>query len=445
MSQPPEDELRVSTLEIFFDLVFAFTLTQLTALLASHLSWPSVGRVLLVFGLLWWMYEAYAWLTNTRPPVHRAERLLLLLGMAGFLVIGLAIPSGFASYAVVLGLGYLVVVLVHAALYYRVNANILRVAPFNVASAVLVTTAGLLRGAHGTTTPAGYALWVAALAVQLGSPLIVHPAGRFDIRAAHFCERHSALLIVAIGESVAAVGIGAAGPASRGGPPAWHLLASAVLGLAVAAALWWMVFGSGDDESAVVVMRAASGDRRAVLALNVFFYGNIPLLLGLIAMAAGILRAVVQATGPGVPPAGSGPAAAQALVLGGGAALFLAGDVISRWQLGTGPFRVRAAAAGAAVATAAVGTFAGLNAQLVLVAAVLIAPLLLERGPGERGGSGNPEAEAAPASGPSSAGGPGAAGGTGAAGRAVGPSPARGAIGTAGEAADGPASGDAAG
>jgi low temperature requirement protein LtrA len=375
----PDDELRVSTLEIFFDLVFAFTLTQLTALLASHLSWPSAGRVLLVFGLLWWMYEAYAWLTNTRPPVHTAERLLLLLGMAGFLLIGLAIPSGFSSYALVLGLGYLLVVVVHAALYYRVNANILRVAPFNVTSALLVTIAALVRDSHGMTSPAGYVLWVAALAVQLGSPLIVHPSGRFEIRPAHFCERHSALLIVAIGESVAAVGIGAAGPASRGGPPDWRLLVSAVLGLAVAAALWWTVLGSGDDEAAVRVMTAASGDRRTMLALNAFFYGNIPLLLGLVAMAAGVLRAVVQAAGPGGPPAGSAAGAGQALVLACGAAAFLAGDVISRWQLGTGPFRLRAAAAAAAVATAAVGTYAGLNAQLILVAAVLVTPLLAER------------------------------------------------------------------
>jgi low temperature requirement protein LtrA len=393
-----DDDLRVSTLEIFFDLVFAFTLTQLTAMLADHLSWPSVGRVLLVFGLLWWMYEAYAWLTNTRPPVHTAERLLLLLGMAGFLVIGLAIPSGFSSYAVVLGLGYLLVVLVHAALYYRVNANILRVAPFNITSALLVTIAGLLRGAHGTTSPAGYVLWGAALAVQLGSPLIVHPAGRFEIRAAHFCERHSALLIVAIGESVAAVGIGAAGPASRGGPPDWHLLTSAVLGLAVAAALWWIVLGTGDDDAAVRILTEASTDRRTMLALNAFFYGNIPLLLGLVGMAAGILRAVVQAAGPAGPAAGSAASAGQACVLACGAALFLVGDVISRWQLGTGPFRLRLAAAATAVATAAVGTYAGLNAQLIVVAVVLVAPLLLERQPnqGNADGPGSDKPDGAP-------------------------------------------------
>jgi low temperature requirement protein LtrA len=125
---PADVPLRVTTLELFFDLVFAFTLTQLTAV-AIGLRAVAMGQVLLVFGLLWWMYEGYAWLTNTRPPVHAAERLLLLVGMAGFLVVGLTIPRGFGADGVALGLGYLVVVLVHAVLYYRVNANIVLVAP----------------------------------------------------------------------------------------------------------------------------------------------------------------------------------------------------------------------------------------------------------------------------------------------------------------------------
>ena len=206
---------RVGTLEIFFALVFAFTLTQLTSVLATKLSWLAVGQVILVFGLLWWMYGAYAWLTNSRPPVRTAERLLLLVGMAGCLVVGLAIPEGFASYGLVLGLGYLVVVIVHTVLYYRVNKHILRVAPFNLGSALLVTAAGLLHGSSGTASGPAYGLWIAALAVQLGSPLIVRPSGFFELRPEHFSERHSALLIVAIGEAVAAVGIGAAGPISH--------------------------------------------------------------------------------------------------------------------------------------------------------------------------------------------------------------------------------------
>jgi low temperature requirement protein LtrA len=388
-AETEELPLRVSTLEIFFDLVFAFTLTQLTAVLADRLTWLAVAQVLLVFGLLWWMYGAYAWLTNARPPVHTAERLLLLVGMAGFLAIGLAIPQGFGHYGIVLGLGYLLVVLVHTGLYYRVNANILRVAPFNIGSALLVTVAGLLDGRPGAG-PASYALWLAALAVQLGSPLVVHPQGLFELRPSHFRERHSALLIVAIGESVAAVGIGAAGPASRGSGVSWPLLASAVLGLAVAAALWWLVLGSGQEEGAEQALTQASGERRTALALNAFFYGYIPLLLGLVAIAAGILREVVQAAGAG-PALGTPASAGQAAVLAGGAALFLAGGVIIIAQLGLGQVRPRAVAAVLALATIPVGILAGLNVQLVLVAVVLVGPLVAEsrsgRGPaGEAAG-----------------------------------------------------------
>jgi low temperature requirement protein LtrA len=382
-SEPPpgqaddeaEPPLRVSTLEIFFDLVFAFTLIQLTSVLATQLSWLAVCRVVLIFGLLWWMYGAYAWLTNSRPPVRAAERIGLLAGMAGFLIVGIAIPAGFGSYGVVLGLGYLLVVLVHAFLYYRVNTNIMRVAPFNTASALLVIVAGLLHGPGGNADAAAYLLWVAALAVQLGSPLIVHPAGRFQLRAAHFVERHNALLIVAIGESVAAIGIGAAGPVSQPGGVNWTLLAIALLGLVVAAALWWIVFGSGDDERAEQALIQVGSARRPALALSAFFYGFIPLLLGLVGLAAGVLTAVMHA-GATRSPAG------QAAVLACGAALFLGGTAAVRRHMRIGPASARALAAVLALATMAVGIIAGLDVQLVAVAVVLVAPLLADRAMG---------------------------------------------------------------
>lgn len=368
-AEPP---LRVSTLEIFFDLVFAFTLIQLTSVLATQLSWLAVCRVVLIFGLLWWMYGAYAWLTNSRPPVRTAERLGLLAGMAGFLIVGIAIPDGFGSYGVVLGLGYLLVVVVHAFLYYRVNTNIMRVAPFNTASALLVIIAGLLHGPGGNADVAAYLLWVAALAVQLGSPLIVHPAGRFQLRAAHFVERHSALLIVAIGESVAAIGIGAAEPVSRPGGVNWTLLAIALLGLAVAAALWWIVFGSGDDERAEQALTEVGSARRPALALSAYFYGFIPLLLGLVGLAAGVLTAVMHV---GANRSTTG----QAAVLACGAALFLGGNAAVRRHMRIGPASARALAAALALATMAVGVVAGLDVQLVVVAVVLVAPLVADR------------------------------------------------------------------
>ncbi|HEY6275869.1 MAG TPA: low temperature requirement protein A [Streptosporangiaceae bacterium] len=357
--------LRVSTLELFFDLVFAFTLTQLTALLASHLSVTGVAQVLLIFGVLWWMYGGYAWLTNTRTPDRTPERLLLLLGMAGFLVVGLAIPHGFAGEGMgaaggLLGLGYLVVVLVHASLYYRLNRNIMRIAPFNVTSALLVILAGVADG------PAVYALWAAALAIQVLSPLIASPGGRFEIRPAHFVERHGALIIVALGESVAALGISAARQGATG-----SLAGAAVLGLALTACLWWVYFGTGDDDRAERAFTAADPARRPGLALSAYFFAHIPMLLGVVAMAAGVKLTLGH---PGQPePVG------QALVLSGGVALFLAGDAWFRSTLRLGPPWPRLATAGVALAAAALGATVTIDAQLAVLLAVLVAMLALER------------------------------------------------------------------
>ena len=379
-TDPDELPLRVTTLELFFDLVFAFTLTQLATLLASGFTVADAARVMLIFGLLWWMYEGYAWLTNARPPVHTAERLLLLVAMAGFLTIGLAIPGGFSGTSLALGLGYLVVVLVHGWLYFRVNRNIVRVTPFNVASALLVIVAALLPGPGGSVPPAGYALWVLALAVQLGSPLIVHPKGLFELRPAHLAERHSALLLVALGESVAAIGVGAGRLAGHSGAENARLVVAAVLGLALAATLWWIVFGAGDEEAAERVLTAATSERRTALALGAFFYGNIPLLLGLVAMAAGVGAAIERSLRLAAGPAGA------AVALAVGAALFLAGEVIIRRILGTGPWRLRAATAVLVLATAAIGASVALEVQLVVITVLLTGMLVLERrqGPARR-------------------------------------------------------------
>jgi low temperature requirement protein LtrA len=377
--------LRVTTLELFFDLVFAFTLTQLTALLAGRLTLAGIAQVVLVFGLLWWMYGGYTWLTNARPPVHPAERLLLLVGMAGFLVVGLAIPAGFAGTGIELGLGYLAVVLVHSALYFRVNRNIVRVAPFNVASALLVTGAGLLARSHGSEPAAGWALWAAAVAIQLGSPLIVHPRGLFELRPAHLVERYSALLLVALGESVAAIGIGAAGLAGQLGHQFARLALAALLGLALAAALWWLVFGGGAEDRAQRLLSEASSERRTSLAMSAYFMGNIPLLLGVVTVAAGMQQAVEHAASP---PAHR---LAAAGVLAVGAALFLAGDAAFRLQMRTGPVRLRLAAAVLALATTALGAAVSLDAQLAALTATLAAALIGEHAlagrPGQRAGT----------------------------------------------------------
>jgi low temperature requirement protein LtrA len=384
--------VRVSTLELFFDLVFAFTLTQLSALLdATGISPTSIVQVLLVFGVLWWMYGGYAWLTNTRTPDRTPERLLLLLGMAGFLVVGLAIRNGFgasrsAGSGIFLGLGYLIVVCVHGGLYYRVNRNIVRVLPVNLSSALLVLGAGL------TTGVTAYLLWAAALAIQVLSPLVVRVSGRFDIAPAHFAERHGALVIVALGESVAAAGIGAAEH-----PLDLQTVVAAVLGLAVSAALWWVYFGGADDERAARAMARAAGTRRPSLALSAYFYPHIPILLGVVGLAAGVKLTIGQAAQP--------HPAAQALAIGAGAALFLAGQAAFRWALHLGAIWPRLAAALFALATAALGATVSVEAQLAVLTAAIAGMLLAERRFGSRPAASGPPATGPSTTGPSTSGG----------------------------------------
>lgn len=354
-----EPELRVTTLELFFDLIFAFTLTQLTVALTPQLTGRAVVQVLLIFGLLWWMYGGYAWLTNTHPPVQTPERLLLVLGMAGFLVVGLAIPGGFDGDGVALGLGYLLVVCVHAWLYARVNPHIWRIAPFNVASALLVIGAGFVHGF------ARYGLWVAALAIQAGAPLVVRLGGRFDIRPAHFAERHGALVIVAVGESIAAIGIGASGkPVDR------TLVLAATAGLALAVVLWWLYFGSGDDERGERAMRDASAERRPGLALSAYFYSHMPMLLGIVFAAAGVSVATGDIARGGLAPA---------LALGIGSAAFAGGTAAFRAALRTGGTRLRLAMMAFALATVPLGALVTIEAQLGLLTVGLAILLAAEQ------------------------------------------------------------------
>jgi low temperature requirement protein LtrA len=351
--------LRVSTLELFFDLVFVFAITQLTGVLSHDVTVVDGVRVLLVFGALWWMYGGYVWLSNARTPVRTPERLLMLLGMAGYLVVGLAIPHAFGRDGVALGIGYLIVVGVHGWLYQRVNRNIARVVPFNVAAALLIIAAGVVQG-WGV-----YVLWAAALAFEQLSPLFARVRGRFDIAPSHFVERHGALIIVVFGESVVDIGIGA-----EGHRVTVSLALSAVLGLALAAALWWAYFGVGDDERAERAMLAADPAARPALALAAYFFAYIPMLLGVVALAAGVKQAIVN-TASTLP---AGPCVA----LGCGVGLFLAGTAAFRHALRIGAERYRLAAAAACLAASALGVTVSAAAEMALLTLIVAVALVVE-------------------------------------------------------------------
>src|SRR5438477_150616 len=134
---------RVTTLELFFDLVFVFTITQLTTVLAHAPTWRALGQVVLMLGVIWWMYGGYAWMTNAVSAHNLRRRLLLLGGMAGYFVLALSIPHAFSSSGAAFGAAYVAIVCVHTAFFLRASAAsvvraILGLARYNLASALLV-------------------------------------------------------------------------------------------------------------------------------------------------------------------------------------------------------------------------------------------------------------------------------------------------------------------
>lgn len=347
-----EDE-RVTTLELFFDLVFVFTLTQLTALLSESLSWERLLQSFLIFIILFWMYGGYVWLTNSVPPVTAGRQLLLIAGMGAFLICALAIPNAFRDSGLAFGIGYLIVIIVHSFMYVRaVGGKAARFVPMNFLSAGLVIAAGFVDGSTR------YLLWILAIAVHvitsfLGTGL------RFELRVSHFAERHGLLLLVALGESIIAIGAGG----EELDPP---FILAAVLGLILTAALWWMYFAR-DDEVARDTMLARPNPDQLRQALGAYFYAFVPMLFGIILLATGIHSSFGHLT--------TKLDASHAFVFGGGVGLYLLGAVIFRRASGISEVTYRFIAAFLAVLTGFLGNnfSAGLQfGSLILIVIVLV-------------------------------------------------------------------------
>ncbi|MCM0678919.1 low temperature requirement protein A [Micromonospora phytophila] len=355
---------RVTSVEIFFDIVFVFTLTQLTRILEADLSLAGFGRVLLLFGILWWMFDGYVWLANHVPPRLPAQKLLLFMGMTGFLFAAVGVPGAFTDTGLVFGAGYLVVVCVHLLLFTQagVGAALARLAAYNLASALLVLAGGVTGGA------ARYGLWLSAFALQSVVPYLmprfswvsVLPA--FRIQPAHFVERHGLLVIIALGESVVAIGLGV---------DVAHLTAGtfAVIALALAlpAGLWWTYFT--DASPAEAALAAVEPGQRARLAGRLLF-AHIPLVLGIVVTAAGIHAAVAHP--------GDRPSWPSALALSGGVAVYLAGITELRRSLHSGALRSRLVTAAAVLATIPVGLVTNAGLHLAAVVVVIVVMLLVE-------------------------------------------------------------------
>src|SRR3712207_4711798 len=224
-------ERRVTPLELFFDLVFVFALTQVTGFLADHLTWTGMvqGAALLV--VLWWAWGGYSWLTNAVPAEEVIPaRLVILIAMAAMLVTSLAVPDAFGEYGVLFALAYFVVRLLHVVLFVlatgvppEANRAMLRLAPGFLGAPLLLIPAGFADGfVQG-------ALWAVAIGIDL-SVSLVRGVGGFRVHAGHFVERFGLIIIIALGESIVSIGVGASGLALGPG-----VVLASVLGVALAA------------------------------------------------------------------------------------------------------------------------------------------------------------------------------------------------------------------
>ncbi|MTE13787.1 low temperature requirement protein A [Nocardia aurantiaca] len=365
-------QVRASTLELFFDLVFVFTITQLTHAFTHHPGWGELGHVALMFAIIWWMYSGYVFLTNEVAPSSSSRRTFLLLGMFGFFVVAMAIPSAFQGSGLAFGIGYFVVNTVHSIMFATsggasASSAILRLAPLNALSAALVLAGGIAEDRVRAT------LWTIAVVVQVVSPYLARTEG-FVIRPSHFCERHGLVVIIALGESVVAIGANLTGMDLTVG-----LAATAGLGLTLGYVLWWAYFGF-DDERGERRLAAMPGPARIRPAVLAYGYSLFVLVLGIILTAAGISMTISHGNQPA--------STAAALALSGGVAVFFLGQCLFRLTLGIPRPWLRLAGAVAIVATAPMGIAGVAWGQLVLLVLVaygfVIADDLLGIRSGER-------------------------------------------------------------
>jgi low temperature requirement protein LtrA len=345
---------QVTPLELFFDLVFVLAITQCTALMAADPTWEGVTRGLLALAVLWWCWTGYAWLTSVIDPEDELVRITLFGAMAALLVAAMCVPGAFGDDAVI-AVAYGVVRVAHIALFLlagRGDPNLRRsVIGLGVSSGIGVVliaaaafTDGLLQGA----------LWAAAIAIDMGGPFLFGADG-WKLAPSHFAERHGLIVLIALGESIVAIGVGA-GAGIDGG-----VVAAAVTGIAVTAALWWLYF----DVTAIVaeqrLAEAPAGRVQNELARDAFSFLHFPMVAGVVLLALGLKKTL----GDVEEPLKLVPAAA----LLGGTALYLLGHVAFRLRIARRFSRERTAAA---VACAALLALSGEVPALVLALCVLV-------------------------------------------------------------------------
>ena len=220
------EEARVTPLELFFDLVFVLALTQCTALMAEEPTWEGLGKALLVLAVLWWSWGGYAWLTSLVDPEEGAVRLVMFAAMAGFLVAALCVPEAFDDSAGLFVGAYALVRIAHLALYTLGSRDdpALRHSVADAGDEHRGGRRAARRRVVRRRDAPGRAV-VRRDPARLRGPYFFGVEG-WKIMPSHFAERFALILIIALGESIVAIGAGVTGDVDAG------VVAAAVLGTA---------------------------------------------------------------------------------------------------------------------------------------------------------------------------------------------------------------------
>ena len=359
-----EEERKTSYLELFFDLVFVFAFTQVTALILEDTSLQGFARAALVLAMVWWAWSAYAWMTNAIDVENAVTRLIMLAAMVAGFFMALAVPHAFADEAAWFAVAYFVVRLLNSVLYSWGVRNdpgnlraTLQLAPWFVGAAVIALVGGFVDPDYRAW------LWLASLAVDVVGTLTVGRAG-WRISPAHFAERFALIVIIALGESIVAIGVGTA-ELSRDATYA----VSVVVAFAGVAALWWAYF----DFTAVAAERSlsrATGPARVTLARDVFTYFHYPLVLGIILYAVAAKKTLEHPLDPLSKPG--------RWALGLGFALYLCGFALMRFRVIRRIAWERLAAAAIVLLTAVLLDGADAIVTLGVVIAILALSITLE-------------------------------------------------------------------
>jgi low temperature requirement protein LtrA len=353
--QERDAEHQVTPLELFFDLVFVFAITQVTILLADDPTWGGVFRGMLVLAALWWAWTVYAWLTSTMDVDEGGVRLAMLGSMGAMFGVALAVPGAFGDDAVLFGVAYLLVRLLHVVLSAIVGRGdpdrrsaLLRFAPTAILGASLLVLAGFLGGRERI------AVWLVALAIDYLGPVVIGVGGGWMVAPEHFAERHGLIILIALGESIIAIGLGAGLELDAG------VLVAAALGIVVVSALWWLYFDVAAIFARTRLIRA-KGLELHRLALHAYSYLHLPLIAGIVLFALGLKTTVGDA--------GETLDTVPAVALCGGAALYLFGHVAFLVRTTGRVFRRRTIAAIALCAVIPIAVAIPALAALALVSA----------------------------------------------------------------------------